>query len=319
MKVLIAGATGAIGRALVPVLSSAGHEVVAHEPSSVDGVRRRAWEGRVRPGGRAGPRAVERLVTKVRPDAIVNLLTAIPHQIDPRHLARDFELTNRLRTEGTANLLRGRRRTARRPPGLGGARLRLRADAGPIEPPGEAADEETPLWAQPPKQFAPNVEALRALEQRTVGSGGAVLRVGHLYGPGTIYAADGSFTQQVRAGKAPLVGRRHVGLLVQPRPRRRDRDRGRGGPASGRADQHRGRRARPDVDLAAVLRRRASAPSRPRTCRPSLARLAAGSFGVAYMTRLAWRRQRPRPTPPSTGAPASPPGATASEELAAAR
>ena len=205
MRVLIAGATGAIGRALVPVLTSVGHDVVAHSrrpstafdgvPGKVEAVQADALD----------PAAVERLVVNERPDAIVNLLTAIPHQIDPRHLARDFELTNRLRREGTANLLEAASK-------LPDAYLVSEGLAYAYEPAqvtsssGAIADEETPFWAHPPKQFAPNLEALRVLEQLTVGAGGAVLRVGHLYGPGTIYAAGGSFTQQVLAGKAPMVG-----------------------------------------------------------------------------------------------------------------
>ena len=230
------------------------------------------------------PAAVERLVTRVKPDAIVNLLTAIPHQIDPRHLARDFELTNRLRQEGTANLLQA---ASALPDvhmvseGLAWAYDPTRV-ASPV---GAAADEETPFWAQPPKQFAPNVEALRVLEQLTVGAGGAVLRVGHLYGPGTIYAADGSFTQQVLGGKAPMVG----------------------GGTSVFSFSH--------VDdvataiVAAVERRPAGAinvvdddpapmstwlpyfadvigAKPPKNVPAFVARLAAGSFGVAFMTRL---------------------------------
>ena len=50
------------------------------------------------------------------------------------------------------------------------------------------------------------LRALTELEQRTRDAGGLVLRLGHLYGPGTIYAPDGSFVEQVRAGKVPLVG-----------------------------------------------------------------------------------------------------------------
>ena len=112
-----------------------------------------------------------------------------------------------------------------------------------------------------------------------------MLRVGHLYGPGTIYAADGSFTQQVRAGKAPLVGGGTSVFSFSHVARRRHRDRGRRGPTPGRTAQHRRRRAGPDVDLAAVLRRRVGARP-PKNVPASLARLAAGSFGVAFMTQL---------------------------------
>ncbi|MYV98588.1 NAD(P)-dependent oxidoreductase, partial [Streptomyces sp. SID3343] len=74
------------------------------------------------------------------------------------------------------------------------------------EPGPDNADEDTPWWAAPPARFAPHLVALRDLEQRTAEVGGVVLRFGHLYGPGSIYAADGSFVRQVRAGRTPLIG-----------------------------------------------------------------------------------------------------------------
>ena len=63
-----------------------------------------------------------------------------------------------------------------------------------------------PFWQHPPQQFAPVIDALVELEHRTREAGGLVLRMGHLYGPGTIYAFDGFFTEQVRARAVPLVG-----------------------------------------------------------------------------------------------------------------
>jgi nucleoside-diphosphate-sugar epimerase len=51
------------------------------------------------------------------------------------------------------------------------------------------------------------LQALRELERLTVSADGLVLRLGQLYGPGTIYASDGSFVRQVRAGKVPIVGK----------------------------------------------------------------------------------------------------------------
>ena len=57
-----------------------------------------------------------------------------------------------------------------------------------------------------PRQFRPVLAALIELERLTAGADGLVLRFGHLCGPGTMYAADGSFARQVRAGKVPLVG-----------------------------------------------------------------------------------------------------------------
>jgi nucleoside-diphosphate-sugar epimerase len=68
------------------------------------------------------------------------------------------------------------------------------------------ADEDAPLWTDGPAQFRPVVEALAELEDRTAQEHGLVLRLGHLYGPGTVFARDGSFAADVAAGKVPLVG-----------------------------------------------------------------------------------------------------------------
>jgi nucleoside-diphosphate-sugar epimerase len=284
MRVLIAGATGAIGRALVPVLSSVGHDVVAHSrrpstafdgvPGKVEAVQADALD----------PEAVERLVTKVRPDTIVNLLTAIPPQIDPRHLARDFELTNRLRQEGTANLVNAAN-------GLPDVHLVSEGLAYAYQPTpvtspiGGVADEDTPFWAQPPKQFAPNVEALRVLEQLTVDAGGTVLRVGHLYGPRTSYAADGSFTQQVLAGKALTVGGgtsvfsfSHVDDVATAIVAAVDR---RPVGAINVVDDDPAPMSTWLPYFADVV-----GAKPPKNVPAFVARLAAGSFGVAFMTRL---------------------------------
>jgi nucleoside-diphosphate-sugar epimerase len=62
------------------------------------------------------------------------------------------------------------------------------------------------MWRRPPRHFLPVREALRDLERLTTEADGLVLRLGHFYGPGTIYAPDGSFVRQIHAGKVPIVG-----------------------------------------------------------------------------------------------------------------
>jgi nucleoside-diphosphate-sugar epimerase len=139
-------------------------------------------------------------VRAARPDAVVNLLTAIPAQVDPKHLARDFAATNRLRTEGTRNLLDAADRA-----GVG--QVVSESIAFAYDPDGTGpANEDNQLWRNPPAQFEPVLAALVALEQRTRASDGLILRFGQLYGPGTSFAADGPFTDQVAHGKMPLVG-----------------------------------------------------------------------------------------------------------------
>src|SRR5215467_9274140 len=144
VRVLVAGASGVIGRQLVPLLGAAGHEVIAlsRSPRETPGVRSVAADALDRP-------ALHRSVLEAKPDAVVNLLTAIPPQLDPRHLARDFALTNRLRTEGTRNLLEAAH-------AAGATRIVAESLAYAYDPAADGiCNEDAPLWRRPPRQFAP--------------------------------------------------------------------------------------------------------------------------------------------------------------------
>jgi nucleoside-diphosphate-sugar epimerase len=101
--------------------------------------------------------AVGRTVRSAAPDVIVHRLTAVPDPVDPRHLARVMALTNRLRTEGTANVLAA----------AGNRRVIVQGVAYAYDPAGSAVkDEDAPLWRDPPAQFAPVVAALEKQERR---------------------------------------------------------------------------------------------------------------------------------------------------------
>ena len=104
MRVFVAGATGAIGRQLVPRLAAAGHEVhgmtrseskqaMLHDLGAVPVV-----------ADALDPDQVADAVGRARPDVIIHELTAIG-TVDTRHMERAFAATNRLRTEGTDHLL----------------------------------------------------------------------------------------------------------------------------------------------------------------------------------------------------------------------
>jgi hypothetical protein len=95
-----------------------------------------------------------------------------------------------------------------------------------------------PFWQQPPRQFAPVIDALVELEHRTREAGGLVLRMGHLYGPGTIYAPDGYFIDQVRARASAAGRRRKIVLLLHRRGGRGDRDAGSLESGGRRSPQH---------------------------------------------------------------------------------
>jgi nucleoside-diphosphate-sugar epimerase len=193
MRILLAGATGVIGRQTVPVLAAAGHQVIglARSPAHLPGAK-------VVVADALDPAAVATAVTTAAPDLVIHMLTAIPDPLNPKHLARDMALTNRLRTQGTANLLAA----------ADGARIIAQGVAYAYDPAGAPIkDEDAPLWRRPPAQFAPVLDALRDMERQVTAAGGLVLRFGHLYGPGSSYdPAGGGFARQLQAGKVPIVG-----------------------------------------------------------------------------------------------------------------
>ncbi|HEY5835065.1 NAD-dependent epimerase/dehydratase family protein [Streptomyces sp.] len=200
MRVLVAGGSGVIGRKLLPLLTSVGHDVVVIARSGKRVVRLESTGAKIVIADALDRDAVLRAVDEAGPDAIVNMLTAIPSELNPRRLAKEFEQTNLLRTVGTRNLIEAGERSGVR-------QVISQGLAYAYEPDGSGlANEDTSFWTRPPKQFVPVLAALKELEQRTQAASGLVLRFGHLYGPGSIYASDGSFVQQVKAGKVPLVG-----------------------------------------------------------------------------------------------------------------
>ena len=274
MRVLVAGASGVIGRQLVPFLAAAGHEVVglSRSPAGVAGFSWLAADALDRPG-------LAHAVRAAAPDAVVNLLTAIPAEVDPRHLARDFALTNRLRTEGTRNLYDAAH-------AAGAERIVAEGVAYAYDPSGDAVkNEDDPLWQRPPGQFVPVLDALREMEGLTVGAGGLVLRLGHLYGPGSAYGPEGSFTRQVRAGKVPVVGK---GTAVFSFTHAHDAatavaaalDKGGPGVLNVVDDT-----PVPVHEWLPALAELLGAPAPKRVPAP-LARMAIGGWGVAFMTEL---------------------------------
>lgn len=202
MRVFVAGATGAIGRKLVPRLVAAGHEVHGMTLSE----RKQAMLyglGAVPVVADAlDPEAVAKAVGKAEPDVIVHQLTAIG-PLDMRHFDRSFALTNRLRTEGTDYLLSagqamGVRRFVAQSYFAGYART-----GGPVK------TEEDPLDPAPPQGMRETAAAIRHLEEAVLGARwteGIVLRYGGFYGPGTSLAPDGEQSELVRKHKYPLVG-----------------------------------------------------------------------------------------------------------------
>jgi nucleoside-diphosphate-sugar epimerase len=203
MKVFVAGATGAMGRQLVPRLVDAGHEVVGM--TSKESHRGLVAELGATPAvaDALAPDQVAEAVGRANPEVIVHQLTAIG-SIDMRHFDRDFALTNRLRTEGTDHLLSAGRAAGVRRFVAQSAIYAFYARTG-----GAVKGEDDPLDPSPPRAMRESMAAIRHLEAAVLGAPGTegiVLRYGAFYGPGTSLSAGGEQFEMVRRRRFPLVG-----------------------------------------------------------------------------------------------------------------
>src|SRR5918912_247075 len=203
MRVFVAGATGAIGKQLVPRLVAAGHEVVGMTRSASKRALLRELGAEPVVADALDPDQVAEAVARARPEVIVHQLTAIG-AVDMRHFDRDFALTNRLRTEGTDHLLSAGQ-------AVGVRRFVAQSNgAAPYARTGGAVkDEEDPLDPTPAREMRAMVAAIRHLEEAVLGADwteGIVLRYGAFYGPGTSLAPGEQLFELIRKRKFPLVG-----------------------------------------------------------------------------------------------------------------
>ena len=205
MKVFVAGATGAIGRQLVPRLVARGHDVYGMTRSEPKQALLDELGAVPVLADALDPDQVAEAVARVKPDVIVHELTAIPDALDMRHFDREFTLTNRLRTEGTDHLLSaGHAVGVRRFVAQGvGAYGMYRRTGGPVKV------EEDPLDPTPAQEMRETLAAIHHLEDAVLGAewtDGIVLRYGVFYGPETSLAPGGQQFELVRKRKFPLVG-----------------------------------------------------------------------------------------------------------------
>jgi nucleoside-diphosphate-sugar epimerase len=201
--VFLAGGTGVIGRALVPQLREAGHDVTAmtRYESRAEKLRDQGVEPVVCDAFDTD--GVARAVAAARANVVVNQLTDIPDAINPRKMAEQFETNDRLRTEGTRNLMQAAE-------AVGARRVVSQSIAWAYAPTEGLWSEGDRLWDEAPEPWGRSVAAVRALEEATLGSDsveGVVLRYGLFYGPGTAFARDGSTAAMVRKRAFPVVGR----------------------------------------------------------------------------------------------------------------
>src|SRR5262250_3421331 len=202
MRILIAGASGAIGRALVRRLRANQREVFALTQSrdSAAVLREIGVEPVIADALDAA--AVKAAVGRIRPDAVINALTSLPRHYTPAEMKDAAERDRKVRVEGNVNLLVALRDA--------GVRRYLLQSSGFWYAPGPGlADESVPFVSS----ASPGVEAgartymeLEARASATPGIEFVALRYGFFYGPGTWYTREGDMGDQVRQQQVPIIG-----------------------------------------------------------------------------------------------------------------
>lgn len=207
MKIFLAGATGAVGRQLLPRLVERGHEVTGMTRSESKQQMIQDMGGRPVVADALDPDSVAEAVARSEPEVVVHQLTAIPHALDMRHFARDFAQTNRLRTEGTDHLLAAAQ-------AIGVRRFVAQSYAPGIYARGgePVKTEDDPVDSNPPEPMRTTLEAIRHVEKAVTGASwteGVVLRYGSFYGPGTSMSLgpEGSMVQAISKRQLPLLGK----------------------------------------------------------------------------------------------------------------
>ena len=204
MRIFVAGATGAVGRPLLPLLADAGHEVVGttRSEAKAEGIRAAGAEPAI--VDVHDTEALRRLVAEAKPEVVVNELTSLPDEIDFRD-PEALAATNALRRDVGPVLAAIAAEAGARRLVTQSVAFFYAPTGGPIK------DEDDPLMELPPDSpMADGPVALRALEHSTTGTrglDGLVLRYGYFYGPGTYYAPGGSTAEQVRKRRFPVVGK----------------------------------------------------------------------------------------------------------------
>jgi nucleoside-diphosphate-sugar epimerase len=202
MKILVAGATGAIGRPLMSTLSTMGHEAIGMT-SSQQGLRllrERGTEGVIADALDAP--AVEAVVKRIRPDVVIEELTSLPKHYTPAEMRDAAERDRRLRLEGGSNVHQAAKAQ--------NVRRYIVQSTGFYYAPGPGLAKETdPLAFDASPSVAGSVQTYTKIEERVLGTGvpeGVALRYGFFYGPGTWFVDGADVAYQIRENKYPIIG-----------------------------------------------------------------------------------------------------------------
>ncbi len=204
MRVFVAGATGTMGRRLVPLLVADGHEVVAMTRSPQQAAVLHAAGAQHVVADALDRAAVVEAVRRARPEVVIHQLTALTGVKNYKNFDREFALTNRLRTESIDYLLAGAR-------AAGAVRFIAQSYGGwTYERSGSGLKtEDDPFDPAPPANQAASLAALRYLDEKVAGASdlaGLAFRYASFYGPGSGIALDGEIVAMVRKRRLPVIG-----------------------------------------------------------------------------------------------------------------
>jgi len=191
MKIFVAGATGVVGRLLLPKLTAAGHEVtgMTRNVESTELVRTLGAEPLVL--DIFNREAVISAMMDIRPDVIIHQLTSLGQM--------NFKDNARIRIEGTRNLVDAAQ-------AAGVKRMIAQSIAWTYEPGDQPANEEDSLDIDAPLPRKSNIDSIVALEQAVAEiPDHVILRYGMFYGPGTWYDKGGEMAKQVQNHLLPAT------------------------------------------------------------------------------------------------------------------
>jgi nucleoside-diphosphate-sugar epimerase len=205
MRVLLAGATGAIGCPLIRGLKQHGHSVFglvrsAKSPESTHMLTEMGAEALI--GDALDAASVRAAIARVRPDAVINELTSLPRHYTPAEMKAAAERDTRIRREGNVNLLAGMRESGVR-------RYVLQASGFWYAPGPGLADESSLLAVDASPGVAAGARIYVELEStafRVSEIDCVAMRYGFFYGPGTWYTNAGDMGEQVRRQQVPVIG-----------------------------------------------------------------------------------------------------------------